>query len=186
MLDQSAIGVYTTLAQAEKAVRLLDQGHFPITQISIVAQQLETEKTVHGFINAGDGGRQGAGAGAWFGGIFGLLMGGAFLAVPGIGPVIVAGSLAAVLLGTVEGATFGAVGGGLLGALSGWGVSRQHIIKYEDHVKGGRYLLVTHGNAAEVARAQQILQGSAATVLQHHTAENMASTAPTVSVAHLD
>ncbi len=113
-------------------------------------------------------------------------MGGAFLVVPGFGPVIVAGSLAAVLLGTVEGAAFGAAGDGLLGALTGWGVSRQQIIKDEDHVKGGKYLLVAHGNAAEVARAQQILQGGAATALQHHTAENLASTVPTVSVAHLD
>lgn len=75
MSDQSSVGVYETLAQAEAAVRKLDQGRFPITQVSIVAQNLQTEKEVHGFITAGDVAKQGAGTGAWFGGLFGLLMG---------------------------------------------------------------------------------------------------------------
>jgi hypothetical protein len=168
MADQSTVGIYETLAQAEAAIRKLDQGRFPIKQVSIVAQNLETEKEVHGFINAGDVALQGAGTGAWLGGIFGLLMGGAFLIVPGFGPVVVAGSLAAVMLGTVEGATFGAAGGGVLGALVGWGVSREHVVKYEDHVKGGKYLLIARGNAEEVARANDILQGSGAIELNRH------------------
>jgi hypothetical protein len=151
------------MEQAEAAVRTLDRGRYPITQISIVAQQLETEKEVHGFISAGDVAKQGAGMGAWLGGIFGLLMGGAFLVVPGFGPLIVAGSLAAALLGTVEGAALGATGGGVLSALAGWGISKQHIIKYEDHVKGGRYLVIAHGSAQEVERARSIL-GSTSTV----------------------
>lgn len=168
MTNQSTVGVYETMAEVEAAVRALNQEHYPITQVSIVAQNFETEKDVHGFISVGDVAKDGARSGAWFGGVFGLLMGGAFLLVPGFGPLIVAGSLAAVLLGGLEGASFGAAGGGLLGALAGWGVSRQHIIKYEDHVKMGRYVLVVHGNAEEVARAQTILQGSAAIELIRH------------------
>lgn len=168
MADQSSIAVYETMDQAEAAVRKLDEGHFPITQVSIVAQNLENEKQVHGFINAGDIAKSGAGTGAWFGGIFGLLVGGAFLFVPGFGPVVVAGSLAAAMIGTVEGAAFGAAGGGLLGALAGWGVSKQHIIKYEDHVKGGKYLLVAHGSAEDVAKAQEILRNTPATELNRH------------------
>lgn len=167
--DESTVGVYDTMGQAEAAVRALDQGRFPVRQVSIVAQHLETEKEVHGFITAGDVAKGGASTGAWFGGIFGLLMGGAFLAVPGFGPIVVAGSLAAALLGTAEGVAFGAAGGGLLGALTGWGVSREHIIKYEDHVKGGRYLLVAHGSAEEVARAHTILQAGPVAALRHHT-----------------
>lgn len=168
MADQSTVAIYETLAQAEAAVRKLDQGKFPINQISIVAQNLETDKEVHGFINAGDTAKVGAGTGAWFGGIFGLLMGGAFLVVPGFGPIVVAGSLAAVMLGMVEGAAFGAVGGSLLGALAGWGVSNQQIIKYEDHVKGGKYLVVAHGNSGDVARAHDILGSTTTTDLNRY------------------
>ena len=170
MTDQSSVGVYETMEQAEEAVRKLDQGSFPIKQVSIVAANLQTEKEVRGFISAGDFAKGGAGTGAWVGGFFGLMMGGAFLFVPGFGPLMVIGSLASVLLGTAEGAGLGAAGGGLLGALAGWGISKQHILKYEDHVKGGKYLVVAHGSAEEVARAQTILQGSTATELNHHAA----------------
>lgn len=184
MVGQSTVAVYETLAQAEAAVRTLDQGRFPIKQVSIVTQNLETEKEVHGFITAGDVAVQGAGTGAWFGGVFGLLMGGAFLMMPGFGPLVVAGSLAASLLGAVHGAAFGAAGGGLLGALVGWGVSQDHVIKYEDHVRGGKYLLVAHGSAEEVARAQALLQGSAATELNRHAEGSTETTATASAAAH--
>jgi hypothetical protein len=72
--------------------------------------------------------------------------------------VLVAGPLAAGLLGAMEGIVAGAASGGLLGALIGWGVSKQHIIKYEEHLKGGRYLVIAHGSAGEVTRARDILQ----------------------------
>jgi hypothetical protein len=166
--DESTVGVYETMEQTEDAVRKLDQGRYPIKQVSIVAQNLETEKEVHGFITAGDIAKKGAGVGAWVGGVFGLLMGGAVLFVPGFGPLIVAGSLAAVLLGTVEGAAVGATGGGVLSALASWGVSKQHIIKYEDHVKSGRYLVVAHGSAEEVERAHSILAGTSTVELSRH------------------
>jgi hypothetical protein len=183
MPDHSTVGVYETLAQAEEAVRKLDQGRFPITQVSVIAQNLETDKEVHGFITAGDVARQGAGTGAWFGGIFGLLMGGAFLFVPGFGPVVVAGSLAAMMLGGVEGAAFGAAGGGVLGALVGWGVSKEHVVKYEDHVKGGKYLVVAHGNAEEVSRAHDILRGSSVSELDRYADGSTGATATGAAAA---
>jgi len=167
--DKSTVAVYETLEQAEHAVRRLNDGHYPIEQISIVAQNLETEKEVHGFITAGDVAKQGAGTGAWFGGIFGLLMGGAVLFVPGVGLLVVAGSLAAVMLGAAEGAAVGATAGALLSALAGWSVSREHIIKYEDHIKSGKYLVVAHGNDEEVERARGILGGTSPVELTQHT-----------------
>ncbi len=128
------------MSQAEAAVRALDQGRYPVKQIAIVTQNIETEKEMCGFINVGNGAKGSAGAGAWFGGIFGLLMGGAFLLVPGFGPVIVAGSLAAALLG----------------ALTGWRVSQEHILSTKDHVKSGQSLLIAHGSAVEAAWVRSI------------------------------
>lgn len=46
----------------------------------------------------------------------------------------------------MEGAAAGL--GALLGGLAGLGISRRHIPKYEEHIKGGRYLLVAHGAGA--------------------------------------
>jgi hypothetical protein len=67
--------------------------------VSIVSQNLEGEKQVHGYITTGDVAEKGAVTGAWVGGIFGLLIGAAFIWVPGFGPLLVAGPLAAAIGG---------------------------------------------------------------------------------------
>ncbi len=157
MTQQSVVHVYHNLTEAEEAVKRLIDQKFPANQISIVTQNLETEKQVHGFITAGDIAKEGAGTGAWMGGLFGVLMGAAFIFVPGFGPLVVAGPFAAALLGGVEGAAVGAAGGGLLGALVGWGVSKEHILKYEEVVKGGNYLVIANGDEAQVNQAKAIL-----------------------------
>ena len=158
MNQQSVVGVYDVLSKAEDAIRSLDRSRFPIKQVSIVAKDLESERDVHGYVNAGDIAKGSAGTAAWLGGLFGILFGVAFLWVPGFGPLFVAGPLSAALLGGVEGALVGAAGGGLLGALFGWGVSRQHILKYEERVKGGKYLVIVHGSPDQVEVARGVLQ----------------------------
>jgi hypothetical protein len=168
MSEESVVGIYGTMSGAEQAVRELGRAGVPLHRISIVAQNLESEKEIHGYVNAGDIAKGGAGTGAWVGGLFGVLMGVAFLWVPGFGPLLVAGPLSAALLGGVEGAAIGAAGGGLLGGLIGWGVSRKHILKYEEHLRGGKYLLLVHGSHEEVQRAHDVLQGTGATQLDLH------------------
>jgi uncharacterized membrane protein len=168
-MSEVSVGcVYDSMSQAESAIWKLSDGGFPITQISVVARNLESEKEVHGFVTAGDVAACGATTGAWMGGLFGLLIGAAFLWVPGFGPLLVAGPLAAALLGGVEGVVAGAAGGGLLGALVRWGVSKQHILKYEERIKGGEYLLIAHGKPGEVAKAKSILEDTGATELTVH------------------
>ena len=165
MAEQSVVGVYDTMTRAEEALRALDRGAFPVTQISIIGSDLQSEKEVHGFITAGDVAKTGAGTGAWVGGLFGLLAGTALIFVPGFGPLLVAGPFAASLLGGIEGALAGAAGGGLLGALAGWGVSKERIPKYEEQVKAGKYLLVAHGSREDVARAEALLRDTGAAEL---------------------
>jgi len=159
MTQQSVVHIYPSLDEAEAAVKRLSDRKFPINQISIVTQNIETTKQVHGFITAGDVAAQGASSGAWMGGFFGLLVGAAFIWVPGFGPLFVAGPFAAMLLGGAEGVLAGAAGGGLLGALFGWGISKEHILKYEEGIKGGKYLVVANGNESQVNLARAILGG---------------------------
>jgi len=158
MKKVSVIGMYQSMDQAEDAVRMLDEGGFPVKQVSIIAKNLQSENKIHGFVTTGDVAKSSAGVGAWTGGIFGLLMGAAFLWVPGVGPMFVAGPLAAALLGGIEGAAAGSTTGGLLGALVGWGVSKQRIVKYEQSVDAGMYLVVCHGSTDEVYQANDILR----------------------------
>lgn len=159
MAQQSVVHTYQTMAEAEDAVKKLIDQKFPTNQISIVTQNLKSEKQIHGYITAGDVAKDSAGTGAWMGGLFGLLTGAAFVFVPGFGPLVVAGSFASVLLGGIEGTVLGAAGGGALGALFGWGVSKEHILKYEEVVKAGSYLVIANGDEAQVKLARTILDG---------------------------
>jgi hypothetical protein len=168
--DSSVIGVYTNIDEADAAVQKLGQGGFPIQHVSIITQNLSSERKVHGFVTSCDIARTSARAGAWVGGIFGALVGAAFIWVPGVGPMIVAGSLAAALLGGVEGAVAGAAGAGVLGWLTSLGISKQHIVKYEESLSAGKVLLVAHGSADEVKKAQAILTVTAPAELTAHVA----------------
>lgn len=169
MAEHSVVGVYKTLGEAEEAVRSLGDGGFPIEQVSIIAQHLKDDRRVHGYVTSCDVAKSAATTGAWVGGVFGLLAGAAFLWVPGVGPLVVAGSLAAVLLGGVEGAVVGAATTGLLGWLVGLGISREKILKYEQAVRAGKFLVVAHGTAEAVMYARELLTGSPAEHLDHHT-----------------
>jgi hypothetical protein len=67
MAQQGSVLIYHNMAEAEDAVKRLIDQLFPTDQISIVMQNLETEKQVHGYITAGNMAAQGAGTGAWMG-----------------------------------------------------------------------------------------------------------------------
>jgi hypothetical protein len=166
--ESSVVGIYAHLDTAEEAVQKLGQGGFPIQHVSIIAKDLGTEKKIHGYVTSCDVAKSSARTGAWVGGIFGLLVGAAFLWVPGVGPLIVAGSLSSALLGGVEGAVAGAAFSGLLGWLAGLGISKQHILKYEESVKAGKYLVIAHGTPEDVKKARGILEGTKPTELNVH------------------
>jgi uncharacterized membrane protein len=175
-MDKSVVAIYGSIDAAEAAVKDLIEKGFPATQLSIVAQDLTSEEKVHGFITTGDIAKTGAGIGAWTGGIFGLLVGAAFFWVPAVGPVLVAGSLASILLGGIEGAAVGAAGGGILGSLAGWGVSRKHILKYEEKLKGGKYLVIAHGSDEDVDRAKGMLEETKPEELEVNKEEELRET----------
>ena len=166
--ESSVVGVYAHIDQAEEAVQKLGQAGFPIQHVSIIAKDLGTEKKVHGFVTSCDVAKGAARTGAWVGGIFGLLVGAAFVWIPGVGPLVVAGSLASAMLGGIEGAVAGAAVSGTFGWLASLGISKQHIVKYEEYVKAGKYLLIAHGLPAEVEKAQAILAKTGPAELTAH------------------
>jgi uncharacterized membrane protein len=168
MNEQSVVGIYDTMDTAEQAVTALDKSGFPVTQVSIVTKDLSSEKNVHGYVTACDVSKAGAVQGAWLGGIFGVLVGVALLWLPGVGPVVVAGSLASALAGGIEGALAGSALGGILSGLAAWGISKQHILKYEEVVKGGKFLVIAHGSGQDVDKAQKVLAGTGASNLTTH------------------
>jgi hypothetical protein len=162
--DATVLGVFGSLDQATDAVTRLAEAGFPTERVSVVGQNLQSELKMHGFVTTGEVAKQGAKWGAVFGGLFGLLFGAAFLAIPGFGPLIILGPLAAAVVGAAE----GAVGTGLVGAILGAFLSRQHIPKIEQHLRAGRYLVLVHGSAEEVARAQEILRNAGSIEVSQH------------------
>src|SRR5262249_13801175 len=149
--ESSVVCLYPDVDSAEEAVQKLGAEGFPLEQVSIIARDVVSEKKVHGFVTSCDVAKATAKTGAWVGGIFGLLTAAALMWVRGVGPLVVAGSLTAMLLGTAEGAVAGAAISGLLGWLTTLGISKQHILKYEESIKVGKSLVVAHGTPEQVA-----------------------------------
>jgi hypothetical protein len=153
----SVVAVYPDHAAAERAVRKLHEEGFAMRDLSIVGRDFQTTEEPVGFVSAGDCAKAGAETGAWFGGLFGLLVGAAFLILPGVGPVVIAGPLSAAFVAGFEGALAGTALGGLAGALVGWRIPKDRALKYETHVKGGKFLVVARGAPEAVARARALI-----------------------------
>ena len=96
--------------------------------------------------------------GAFWGGLWGILFGAAFFVVPGIGPMVIAGPLVAAVVGGLEGA---AVVGGLsaIGAgLASIGIPKDSVVRYEERLSVGEYLVLFNGAPDEVDRAAAVLR----------------------------
>jgi hypothetical protein len=154
----SVVAVYPDHAAAERAIRKLHQEGFAMADLSIVGRNFEMSEEPVGFVSYSDYAKAGAETGAWFGGLFGLFIGAAFLVLPGLGPIVVAGPIAAAIVAGFEGALAGAALGGLAGALVGWGVPKERALRFESHVKGGKFLVIARGTPDAIARARHLLE----------------------------
>jgi hypothetical protein len=57
---------------------------------------------------------------------------------------------------------------GVFGWLASLGISKQHILKYEESVRAGKYLVIAHGTPQEAEKARGILAGTGPTELNLH------------------
>jgi hypothetical protein len=87
----------------------------------------------------------------------GHVFGGLFLSIPVVGHIVVLGYLASMVLYGIENAVV--VGGlsALGAAIYGIGVPKDSVIQYETALKADSFLVMAHGPADEVARAETIL-----------------------------
>jgi hypothetical protein len=166
--NNSVAAVFAQHSGAEKAVKELKDGGFDVKKLSIIGSDYHSEENVVGFYNTGDRMMYWGKTGAFWGGLWGLLFGSAFFLIPGLGPILAAGPVVAWIIGALEGAIV--VGGvSALGAgLFSLGIPKDSIVKYEESVKAGKFLLIAHGTASEVQRARDILQNSGAEQINLH------------------
>ena len=167
----SVVAMFDHHAQAEEAVKQLQQTRFDMKNLSIIGKGYHTEENVVGYYTSGDRMKYWGTNGAFWGAIWGLLFGSAFFLIPGIGPIVVAGPIIASIVAALEGAVvvggFGALGAGLYSM----GISEKSIVQYEASLKADKFLLLLHGTTEEVTRAKKILAIAGAFETQVYMAE---------------
>ncbi len=167
----AVVAVFDTHPEADEAVKELQRSGFDMKKLSVVGKDYHTEEQVVGYYNAGDRMKHWGKFGAFWGGLWGLLFGAAFFWVPGIGPVLIGGPLVAWIVAALEGAV--AVGGlSAIGAgLFSLGIPKDSIVIYESAVKAGKYVVVAHGTAQDVAKARDIMSTLKPSGLTDHMLE---------------
>jgi uncharacterized membrane protein len=164
----AVVAVFDTHPEADEAVRELQKSGFDMKKLSVVGKDYHTEEHVVGYYNAGDRMKHWGKLGAFWGGLWGLLFGAAFFWVPGIGPVLIGGPLVAWIIAALEGAVvvggLSAIGAGLFSL----GIPKDSIVQYESAVKAGKFVVVAHGTAEDVAKARNILSTLKPTGLDDH------------------
>ena len=157
----AVFGIYSSVAQAERAVDALVQGRFSNADVSVLLPDHEGSKDFahEKHTKAPEGTTTGVATGGTIGGTLGLLAGIGALAIPGLGPFIAAGPIMAALAGIGVG---GAVGG-FVGALVGMGIPEYEAKRYEGRVKNGGVLLSVHcATSEEITLAKDILKRTGA------------------------
>jgi uncharacterized membrane protein len=166
--NNSVVAIYTTHTEAEAAVKELQRSAFDMKKLSIVGRDQHTDEHVVGYYNAGDRMKYWGKMGAFWGGVWGMLFGSAFFLIPGIGPLLVAGPLVSWIVGALEGAVLmgglSAIGAGLFSL----GIPKDSILQYETALKTGKFVLIAHGTAEEIARAREIISRTNPEALEEH------------------
>ncbi|HEY1753980.1 MAG TPA: general stress protein [Bryobacteraceae bacterium] len=175
--ENAVVAVYGSHADAEEAVKKLQNAGIDMRTLSIVGKDTHTEEHPVGYYNTGDRMKYWGKAGAFWGGFWGLLLGWAFFAIPGVGPVLVAGPLVAWIVSALEGAVvvggLSAIGAGLYSL----GIPKDSVIQYDVALKTDKYLLVVHDTAPEAEKAKAVLETTGPISLTMHSGEVVGSSA---------
>jgi hypothetical protein len=157
----AVFGIYSSVAQAERAVDALVLARFSNSDVSVLLPDNQGSRDFAHEKNtkAPEGTASGVAAGGTIGGTLGLLAGIGALAIPGLGPFIAAGPI----MGALAGLGVGGAVGGLVGALVGMGIPEYEAKRYEGRVKDGGTLLSVHCDTAEeITRAKDVLKRTGA------------------------
>lgn len=161
----SVIAHFPSHIEAEGVVLELQKHGFDMQKLSIIGKDYQTAEHVRGFLTWKDTAKVGAAGGVYwgsfFGGLFGILAGAGVVFIPGIAPIVIAGPIAGVLAGWLEGTIVGGAGaaavGGLAGALGGLGIPKNEVLKYEDKIQAGEFIILVTGSDDDVRQAKKIL-----------------------------
>jgi len=165
MQAQDAVAaVFPDQLVAETAVKRLTAAGVPLQSISVVCKRHSAGEKVTGLQDArlqDMGGRPRS----WDsrGALSGLFLNGVHLTIPTTGPVVVLGHLAHAV-SAVDGAVV--VGG--LGGLAGIQVPEDSVQRYEAAIAADAVLMLAHGQAGDLAQAEDMLKALNPSYLELH------------------
>jgi hypothetical protein len=166
--DETVVAVFDTHMEADAAIRALATNGFAAKHLSLVGKGYHTEEKVSGFYNIGDRMKFWGSRGAFWGGMWSLFFGGLFLTIPVVGHVLVLGYLAMVAMSVVEGGVIGGGLGAIGAAIASIGIPRDSVIQYETAIAADHFLVMAHGDSADVERARWLLHAMNPKQLDRH------------------
>jgi hypothetical protein len=175
--DNSVVAVFTNHGEADAALRRLATAGFAMDHLSVIGQGYHTEEQAIGFYNMGDRVKFWGSRGALWGGLWGLFFGGLFMTVPVVGHIVVLGYLSAAVMSAVETAIVVGGASAIGAALASIGIPQDSVIQYEAVIKADGFLVMAHGSAADMERANTILAAANPSRIDLHTAPPKTGTA---------
>lgn len=167
-INNAVVAIYKSHAEAEGAVKELQQSGFDMKKLSIVGRDYHTDENVVGYYNTGDRMKYWGTRGAFWGGLWGWLFGSAFFFIPGVGPMVVAGPLVGWIVGALESAVVvggvSAIGAGIYSL----GIPKNSVLQYETALKSDKFVVIAHGTAEEAAHAREIIHRTRPESLAEH------------------
>jgi uncharacterized protein (TIGR02271 family) len=175
-MDQTVVGLFDNLSDAQRVVKDLVDAGFSRDRISLVAGDAANEyskyvnkgttTTTTDDVTAGEG----AGFGAVVGALTGIIAGLGALAIPGIGPVLAAGPLLAAATGGAVGAVAGAATGGVVAGLVKTGVPEEDAQYYAEGIRRGGTLVTVHAPENMARKAYDIMNRDGAVNIDERVA----------------
>jgi uncharacterized protein (TIGR02271 family) len=153
-MSKRVVAVYNDFDTARQVVEALVNAGFDRDDISLVANDSNTEYRQYLEDNGHDDVKPGEGAG--FGAVVGTLVGLGVALIPGIGPVIAAGPLAAALMAGI-GAAAGAATGGIVASLIDFGIPEEEANIYAENIRRGGTLVAVEVDDDRVGEAQNVM-----------------------------
>ncbi|MFB3827221.1 MAG: hypothetical protein ACE15B_10650 [Bryobacteraceae bacterium] len=157
--ENTLIALLDTPGEAAEAIQELRAASFDPRGVSVAAKDPAAEEHVACYYRSGRDVRYLGQLGGFWNSLWEELSGWAFVAVSGVGPVLVAGPLAEWIARAVENAAIFDGLSGLGAGLYCMGIPKAAIAQCESAIAEGKYLVVAHGPAAEIARARKALSG---------------------------
>jgi len=156
--ENATVAIYETSEKAETALRQLRLAGLEVDLVSLAGRHDESHEIEACYFKSGGGVRYWGKDRFFWNSVWDALPGWAVLKLPGIGTVMLAGRLAGWVVSSLENAAIFSGLSALGAALYSIGIPRDAVAQFEAELAAGKYLVIAHGPAGEVALAKRVLR----------------------------